>query len=70
MIRNTVFAEALVQATAKALNTHGDAASWVARCVVDRVTYTKTGTIRENDVKVQARYKTRQAIAAQCGVLV
>ncbi len=72
MIRNTLFAEAFVNAAAKAIQTSGSmkAAPWTARRVAERVTNTRTGTIREDDVHVRASYRTRQHIAKVCGVTV
>lgn len=73
MIRNTALAEAFVSAAAVALNNSGNGkpkAPWMARRVVERVTYTPTGTIREADFHVNASYRTRQTIAKTCEVRV
>lgn len=65
MLRNTALAEALVAATAAAINEQGKHAPWMARQVVRLVTQTKVGTIREDDVHVFARFKTRQKISKE-----
>lgn len=71
MIRNTAFAEAFVRAAADSINTNGvKKAPWMARTVVDRVTHTRTGTVRENDINVRASFKTRKHIESVCEVQV
>lgn len=64
MIRPTVFALALVEASAKSLNAHGHkAAPWMARRVQERVTNTQTGMVKEPDINVSVTNRTRRHIA-------
>lgn len=70
MQRNTAIALAFVNAAAAAINNKGKQAPWTARRVAERVTNSDTGTIRENEITVTARYQTRQHIAKVCGVRV
>ena len=70
MIRNTAFAEAFVNAAASAINQKGRKAPWMARTVVDRVTHTKTGVVREPDIAVKASFKARKEIQRTCKVVV
>lgn len=66
MQRATNMAMAFINAAVKAdKNQH-----WVARCVQDRVDHTSVGVVKEPDVFVHVRNKTRIDIALNQRVIV
>jgi hypothetical protein len=67
MLRATPMALALLNAAAKTPKTFNN---FVARAVEERAQNTNCGVTSEPDVKVRARFKTRQHIANTCKVIV
>jgi len=69
MLRATQMAAALAAAASKTPKTHNN---WIARKVDHMLGDERStvGIVKEPDIKVKARFKTRQTIAIACGVRV